>query len=65
MSKLKGKRKFIIVLFSLSGALILSTITILNSPDQAVGIIGAIGGTITAITIPFMAGNYGEHKSQT
>ena len=65
MEWLKGNRKFFVVLFSLLGSFILTTLAILTYEGTTViGIIGSIGGTITAIQIPFVSGNISENKSK-
>lgn len=57
-----GTRKFWITVLSLSITGILSGIVIYQIPDQAVPLIAAIGGNVTAVVTPFMFSNYGENK---
>ena len=58
----EGTRKFWITMLSLICTASLSGLAIYNIPDQAVALIAAIGGNVTAVVTPFMFSNYGENK---
>lgn len=62
MMHLNGMRKFIVVLANLFVFLLLSALAVYHAPQQAIGIIGSVGASITAISIPFVTGNAVEHK---
>ena len=61
---LNGMRKFIVVLANLLVFLLLSALAIYHAQEQAIGIIGSIGASITAISIPFVTGNAVEHREK-
>ena len=60
-----GTRKFWIALVALIFTAVLSGLAIIKVPDQAVALIAAIGGNVTAVCTPFMVSNYGENKVKT
>jgi len=57
-----GTRKFWLTGLGLLFTAVLSGIAIHLIPDQAVALIAAIGGNVTAVLTPFMVSNYGENK---
>lgn len=59
-----GTRKFWITGLALVFTATLTGLAIWQIPEQAVALIAAIGGNITAVVTPFMVSNYGENKAK-
>lgn len=64
MIDLKGNRKLIVTLVELLIFAGLSSLVLLSESGEKVAIIGSLGGSLTAIAVPFTAGNYGENKAE-
>lgn len=60
-----GTRKFYITGLALVFTAGLSALVILQIPEQAVALIAAIGGNLTAVVTPFMVSNFGENKNKS
>jgi len=61
----KGLRKYTAYIKTIYGVFALIALTILYIPDQAIGIIVAIGGVATSIMIPFVQGNNVENRNNS
>jgi len=59
-----GTRKFYITGLALIFTAGLSALVVVQIPEQAVALIAAIGGNLTAVVTPFMVSNYGENKTK-
>jgi hypothetical protein len=61
---LVGNRKFFISMVALFLSSMLSAVAIVYVPEQAVALIVAVGGNLTAITVPFVVGNVQNKRAE-